>query len=264
MSVFKRDSINRLNGLIPEGVAVPSKWLVKQGFSRQLLYKYVRRGSLASLGKGAFYRPHSEMDLDGILLGLQRFSDEPCGHLGGISALNRLGHAHYLPLAGDNEFEYWYPKRLPSWAKNSRFKEGRLVQQKKNLFQPGSETLGLVKWPTKVRDWTVLIAGPERAMIEALELVDGTEAAFEHASEIFGGLAGLRPKIVRDLLMACESIKAKRLFLFMAEYQKHAWAKRIEKSGFDLGSGKRQIVVGGEFDKRFGITIPRGFHDRRH
>lgn len=264
MGSQKRDSIKRLSLVLPEGVAVPSRWLVNHGFSHQLLHKYCRNGILNSLGTGAFYRPQAEIELDGILIGLQRYYEEPAGHLGGVSALNRLGHAHYLPLAGENRFEIWYPKKLPSWARKVRFKEGVLVQQTKRLFQPGAETLGLVKWPTKIRDWTVLISSAERAIFEALEIVDGTEATFIHASEIFEGLTGLRPKLVTDLLKACRSIKAKRLFLFLAAHHNHAWVKRLKTSEFELGKGIRQIVKGGTFDREFRITIPKGFHDRNH
>ncbi|MEK6654555.1 MAG: type IV toxin-antitoxin system AbiEi family antitoxin domain-containing protein, partial [Thermodesulfobacteriota bacterium] len=51
-------------------------------------------------------------------------------------------------------------------------------------------------------------------------------------------------------------IKAKRLFLFLAEKCGHAWVNKLDISKVRLGSGKRLIVRGGRLDKKYQITVP--------
>ena len=56
--------------------------------------------------------------------------------------------------------------------------------------------------------------------------------------ELMEGLNNLPPKQVQTLLENCQSVKVKRLFLYMAEKADHRWFKQLDhyKSGF----GKRQ------------------------
>ena len=70
------------------------------------------------------------------------------------------------------------------------------------------------------------------------------------------GLRSLRPERVTKLLRACQSVKAKRLFLALAERQKHAWFKHLEMKGVDLGSGKRSLFPGGKLDAKYQVTLP--------
>lgn len=59
-------------------------------------------------------------------------------------------------------------------------------------------------------------------------------------------------------MQSCKSDKAIRLFLFLADYNQHAWNKKIGKGGL-IGKGKMQIVKGGRFDKHYRITVPENF-----
>jgi len=96
----------------------------------------------------------------------------------------------------------------------------------------------------------------ERAILEALEEIPRT-VSFQHGAELFEGLTTLRPKLTEALLVACRSVKAKRLFLYFAGQHRHAWTRRLRAADIDLGSGKRQIVADGEFDPEFKITVPK-------
>ncbi len=58
------------------------------------------------------------------------------------------------------------------------------------------------------------------------------------------------------LLINCQSIKAKRLFLWFAERHNHAWLQKLDRSGIDLGKGKRMLVRGGKLDTKYNITVP--------
>jgi hypothetical protein len=70
----------------------------------------------------------------------------------------------------------------------------------------------------------------------------------------------LRPTRVATLLKACTHIKAKRLFLFLAEHYQHPWLKKLDISEVDTGRGKRSVVPGGKLDATYMITVPERFH----
>ena len=99
------------------------------------------------------------------------------------------------------------------------------------------------------------LAGAERATLELLDEV-GTDVGFHSADKLFEGLANLRPALLDRLLRQCTSVKAKRLFFFFSDRHGHAWARRLNAEGIDLGSGKRQIVKGGRLDPKYQITVP--------
>ena len=66
-----------------------------------------------------------------------------------------------------------------------------------------------------------------------------------------------RPDLLRDLLLACTQVKAKRLFLWFSDRHGHAWRRALDTQGVDLGRGKRLIVKGGAYDAAYQITVPR-------
>lgn len=76
------------------------------------------------------------------------------------------------------------------------------------------------------------------------------------ADTVMQGLSGLRPELVSRLLRRCRSVKAKRLFLALAERHQHAWPARVSLEGVDLGSGKRALAPGGRLNRKYQITLP--------
>lgn len=104
-------------------------------------------------------------------------------------------------------------------------------------------------------NWPLTISTPERAILEIMDELPDRES-FEHVDNLMGGLANLSPRRVQRLLQACQSIKVKRLFLFMAERHKHAWFKRLDVTQIALGSGKRSLVEQGRYDPKYRITVP--------
>lgn len=75
------------------------------------------------------------------------------------------------------------------------------------------------------------------------------------------GLAGLRPDPVGRLLQRCRSVKAKRLFLALAERHQHAWLARVPLDGVDLGTGKRVLAPGGRLHPKYLITLPEALNE---
>ena len=75
--------------------------------------------------------------------------------------------------------------------------------------------------------------------------------------ELMEGLNNLRPAAVQGLLESCNSVKVKRLFLYMAVKVGHEWFNRINRDQIDLGSGKRAVVKNGVYISKYEITVPR-------
>ena len=92
--------------------------------------------------------------------------------------------------------------------------------------------------------------------MEMLHLVP-KEVGFDEAQLIMDNLLSLRPEVVLELLIACRSVKVKRLFLYMAERQDHTWLAKLDLTKVDLGKGKRMIVPHGRYEAKYQITVPR-------
>lgn len=121
-----------------------------------------------------------------------------------------------------------------------------------NLFPPGYSD-GLTEFQSG--GFAITVSSPERAAMEMLHLVPG-DVGFDEAQLIMENLLTLRPDVVQGLLMACRSVKVKRLFLYMAERHEQAWLSKLDLSKFDLGKGKRMIIPNGRFDAKYQITVP--------
>ncbi|HEU0187734.1 MAG TPA: type IV toxin-antitoxin system AbiEi family antitoxin domain-containing protein [Gallionellaceae bacterium] len=258
-----RSLLSRLQQTLPEGVAVPSARLLAQGISPQLVRKYVESGWLVPLARGVYARPPSSVGWQGVVLGMQRLAQLPV-HVGGLSALNLQNLSHYLPLGGETAIHLWSdagPVRVPAWVKGITLSQ-ELVLHGGELFEPGQEREGLVSSTTQVRDWTLIVSAPERAMMEVLSLVDETPGSFIHAAELFEGLPALRPALVQRLLVGCRNIKVKRLFMFLATRQGEPWSRKLDDTLIGLGSGKRVVTRGGRLDPRFLITVPESLSAR--
>lgn len=98
---------------------------------------------------------------------------------------------------------------------------------KKSLFSENNRDLGFQYTETKVRDWTLKVSSPERAIMEVLYDVEKGGISFQHASELFEGLTNLRPRLVNKLLKSCRNDRTRRLFLFLADYHQHTWFKKV-------------------------------------
>ena len=96
---------------------------------------------------------------------------------------------------------------------------------------------------------------PERAMLEFCDGIAGATLVYE-ADALMQAMTTLRPQRVSLLLRYCRSIKAKRVFLALAERHRHAWLSHVSLDGVDLGRGKRALVPGGRLHPTYQITLP--------
>lgn len=225
--------------------------LQSRGFSRKLINKYKNSRWLASIGQGAYTLFKDKVEWTGALYALQTQLDLDV-HAGGKTSLEMKGYAHYLGDKVKRIYLYGRPgTKLPTWFKNHDW-EVELVSAMTNLF-PDDYNKGLSEH--KEKDFTLIISAPERAVMEMLYHVP-SKVSFEEALLVMENLSSLRPQLVRDLLFKCNSVKVRRLFMYMAEQHAFSWLGQIDTSKLDLGQGNRSIVSHGKLNKKYKITVP--------
>jgi Transcriptional regulator, AbiEi antitoxin, Type IV TA system len=143
--------------------------------------------------------------------------------------------------------------KLPHWLRQQA-ELWQIEYFTTNLFDE-QPLLGLTEYQS--RDLSLEISTPERAILEALYLVSHTQSV-EESWLLMEGLVTLRPRLVQSLLGAYNSIKVRRLFLYLAEQHGHPWFDRLDVDALDLGVGNRSIVAGGRLDSKYKITVPVG------
>ncbi|PTQ11433.1 hypothetical protein CLG96_08275 [Sphingomonas oleivorans] len=275
MTAKRASLLNRLMHELPERYVVDAAWLSNIGLSASSIRDYVERGWLERVGSRLYRRPEPEnggaVRWEIATLSLQTLLKVPV-HVGGMSALELAGYWQYAPLGRRRIWLYTDAPAVRSYLRRLALNADFDVRSRK-LFSDATPDIGL---ETRALDLVTSGLGPadlsgdhavphrqhlrvsslERAILETLEEVPKA-VSFQHGAELFEGLTTLRPKLMEALLLACQSVKAKRLFLYFAGQHRHAWARRLRAADIDIGSGKRQIVPGGEFDPEFQITVPK-------
>lgn len=275
-----RSKLKKLQTLLPEGLLAPTSWLEARGYSRSLLAGYTKRGWLESPARGVYRRKGSSLNWKHVVATLQQQvvgEREPLIHVGGLTALQHRGKAHYVPLGKNQSVLLYGPHSLPGWVKAVplgekfvmrpdamlaslrvwRAADGHLVDEKgRALNEDALAERGLMEVALGRDEWKLVYATEERAMLELVNDVPRAET-LDHADLIMQGLAGLRPPRVTRLLTACTSVKAKRLFLALAERHQHAWLSHLEWSAFNWGSGKRSLFAGESMHPKYQISWPK-------
>ena len=238
-----------LETALPHGV-VTSAMLHGLGISPSLVQEYVKNGWLARLSKGVLHRAHDIPTWAGGLHGLQSQLGLPV-HVAAMTALASDGASHYLRMGRETIFLFSASNvSLPTWFKNYGWNADISHTQTK-LLPP---ELG-------IRDQTfggfiLKTSAPERAILECLHLAP-TAMDLGECYHMVEGLLNLRPWLMQQLLEACNSIKVKRLFLFMADKANLPVLKYLDQRAIHLGSGTREVVRDGVYDARFGLMLPK-------
>ncbi len=252
MAGDKRSKINRLLETWPQGTVAVSSWLQTQGAYQQLVHEYEKSGWIRRIGQGAYVRTGDTVVWTGGLNAIQEQMKLPV-HVGAKTALQMQGYAHFLPLGDSGAVSLFglSGTRLPAWFR--RHDWGTKLRYSTTKMFVGDPNVGLTE--KNLGTFAVMISAPERAFMEVLYLVP-TKESFEEASLLMESLTTLRPRLVQVLLELCRSVKVKRLFMFLAETCNHAWVGKLDLTRVDFGEGKRLIVKGGRFDKKYRITVP--------
>lgn len=241
--------MNLLFNQVP-GTVLLASWLEKNGISRDLQQYYLKSGWLESYGIGAFKRPNENIRWTGALNSLQR-QTEVTVHIGGLTSISLQGLSHYVRM--EKEPLYLFSPqyvKLPKWFLTQEW-SNQIVHVKTKFLPANSALFEYSLYGLKLQ-----ISSPERAILECLYLAPDRFDVVE-CYQILEGLANLRPKILQELLENCNSIKVKRLFLFMASKARHQWLDFVDQSRIDLGAGDRVIVKGGVYISKYKISIPK-------
>lgn len=278
MTIRNTGKLNRLEHLLPEGLMVDAAWLERNGYSRALRHQYVLSGWLIQPVCGVYHRQRAISNWEQIVISLQSLLQYPVS-VGGRSALELQGYAHYLPVSRDARTVHLYTeKNLPGWVKkfsgNARF----ITHNRSRLLSPVMQeaeplTLDSVRSDAEVRplpggllfrpwgqwQWPLVVSSPERAILELMDELPRHES-FHHVDMIMEGLVNLRPRRMQSLLEDAKSIKVKRLFFFFADRHQHKWLGHLNREKIGLGAGKRVIFPDGKLDTKYLITVPEEFN----
>lgn len=277
-----KEKLNWLQRHLPEGLLADAAWLESHGYSPALRSKYVLHGWLERLVHGVYRRKPASLSGEGtdlrwqqVVISLQAIRKFPV-LVGGRTSLDLQGYAHYLAPGGPREIHLYCAEPLPVWVSKLKFDAEFRFHNAARLFEDGKlpeaidglsaeeggtehldplATASLARQTWGQSDWPLVLSSPERAILELLDELPDRET-FHQADMLMDGLAALRPRRLSVLLAACRSVKVKRLFFWFAERHNHAWLKSIDRTGIDLGSGKRMLVRGGKLDTKYGITVP--------
>ena len=258
-------SVPKINQMLIEwlpGDVHSLRWLSERNVSQNLAYLYAKKGSLQRIGPGIYHRAGENVNwLGGIRLLQEEL--QKAFHVSGRTALELKGHAHYVPLGKvPMVFLTTYEKhRIPTWFKKTNFgcdfsiKYSKLFSDK---FLVTNKDKILDEYLSEV-GFKIKISCRELAIMELLNILDLSHS-FETAENYLIGLVGMRQNILQLLLENCQSVKVKRLFLYLSERIGHSYVKQIDVAKIYFGKGKRQLVkINAKLDKKYQITVPRGY-----
>lgn len=238
----------------PNHTVLTSDWLLNHGYTHSNIQKYVSSRWIKNVSSrsGAYVRPHDIVELEGAIYGLQQQYPE-IFYIGGKTALEKQGAAHYVSLAQLTCFIISTQNTpLPFWFLDFVGHKGVcLIQRHQNILPPA---LGLTF--LQCGEFQIQIASRERAAIEMANEVQ-KHHSFDECCLVFENLSTLRPELVQKLLENCSSIKAKRVFLFLCDRLKLPWFKHINFSTIHLGNGSRQFVKEGSYSSQYQMTYPK-------
>jgi hypothetical protein len=265
MDAQNSGKLNRLLAELGDTRLVSSRWLRAHDYSNSLVARYVGSGWLVSPARGVYMRAGGRLQWDGVVRSLQVGEGLPL-HVGGRFALALQGHEHYLRLGDAGTITLYGPVPPPGWV-------GKLTMEQRFEYQgKGPFDLPAVSFTAEVSEKTLSEAGlalhstapgvdalvcstPERAMLELCDGVSDAAGVYE-ADALMQAMTTLRPQRVGLLLRHCRSIKAKRLFLALADRHRHAWLSHVPLDRVELGRGKRALVPGGRLHPTYQITLP--------
>jgi hypothetical protein len=227
-------------------------WLAKYGIDRKLVYKYCQNGYLDKIVPGVFIKANEKPNPYAVIKYLQQELYLKL-HVSGRTALELQGHAHYLSINKKNKIYLTsYESRIfPKWLKEYcahfevTFKKSSLIGSEKYLIE--HEVTGGFKINVSSRELAIM------ELIDNFDLSNSLETIENYAES----LNTLRSYVLQEILEECQSVKVKRVFLYISDKLNLAYFKKLDLKKIDLGSGKRVIVKSGALDKKYNITVNR-------
>lgn len=233
-------SFKSLLAVLPRGEPLDVAFLKQHKLSASHASHLAKAGWLVHLGRGAYMLPGDTLSRDGCLAYLMRRHEGL--HVGAKTALAWRGVRH--DMAFREVISLWGQAslRLPDWLV-SRYP---CTYQTTTLFDGDlPKDFGLQPLPAGHPD--VLVAVPERALLELLSDVGKTES-LNGARALVESTRSLRTSVLDTLLAHTTRIKVLRLARMLAEELDLPWAALAKAHSENKGGGSRWIAVsrGGE------------------
>ena len=277
MAVQTTSLLNRLEKDLPEGLIVDAAWLEEHGIASNLRAYYVKNGWLEQPVRSVYKRPRGALSWQQVVISLQTLLLRVPLIVGGRTALELQGFAHYLSHETKTVHLYG-PEKPPAWLQKLNLPQRFVYHNSATLFRNDPITQGFSSLAWNIAsgtardltrfqggsltslawgqwDWPLTLSQPERAYLEMLDELPRHES-FHQADMIMQSAANFSPRRLQKLLTDCDSVKVKRLFFYFADRHGHAWLKHLDKTAVDLGKGKRMLVSGGKLDPVYLITVP--------
>ncbi|PIR10221.1 MAG: hypothetical protein COV52_09690 [Gammaproteobacteria bacterium CG11_big_fil_rev_8_21_14_0_20_46_22] len=252
MSIEIENKLQFLHQAWPSNAILTTSALKAKGFSDQLIQKYCHSGWLQRIGIGAFVRQNDKASWQGGLYAIQHDLKKNI-HIGGLTALELSGLAHYLGLAPE-KIIYLYntsstKSKLPGWF-IKYFNQKEIFHYKQcHIFD---KEIGLKT--QAIESLEILVSEPERAILELLYLVPEI-VSVEHAANLVENLQTIRPEKMQHMLENCRHILIKRLFLCLSDLCQLPVLKHLRTNKITLGSGDRTINVGGKYFPKYKLVL---------
>ncbi len=142
MGIQKQEKLNWLQRSLPEGLVADAAWLEKMGYSGALRKKYVAHGWLDRVARGVYRRPSPRLPEEGeekglswesVVISLQTLLK---AHfvVGGRTALELQGFAHYLSSTPQREVHLYGTDRRPGWVLKLNLESRFVFHNAKRLF----------------------------------------------------------------------------------------------------------------------------------
>ena len=236
--------------VLQPGYVVTADWLESVGISRNLQKYYRKSGWLESIGRGAYKKPGDTVEWQGALNAIQKQTEIKV-HVGGLSALEIQGFSHYFRMHTES-LQLFSPlkTRLPKWFIDYNWKMD--VQHYQSSFLPPNFGIKAMEHNHVL----INVSTPERAIMECLYLAPHKIDLVE-CYQLVEGLANLKPKLLNELLSDCNSVKVKRLFLYMAEKANHQWLQFLNTDQIGIGTGNRMLEEKGVYIAKYLISVPK-------
>ncbi len=247
MTKQNSSKLKRILEMIPNNSLVTTQWLKKQGISNTLLHFYTNSGWLSAVSVGVYKKLSDDFDMDGAIYALQSQLNLAI-HIGALSSLSEKYNLSQNIMFNYKTVLFGLKKeKLPKWFKT-------IFKNKYDIFFTDflPENLGIEIYNNK--SFTTKISSMERAILEVLYLVPNA-ITIQTAYQTMEMLSSLRPNLLQKLLENTNSIKVKRLFLYMAEKCNYPWFEKLNLKRINLGKGIRKITSKGKFDKKYKIVI---------
>ena len=254
MATQNETNIKILFRVLQPGCVVTPGWLEACGISKNLQNYYLKSGWLESIGRGAYKRPGDDIEWKGALSAIQNQTNTKV-HVGGLTALELQGFSHYLRMS-KNTLQLFSPlkTKLPKWFAEYEWKLD--IEHHLTSYLPSES--GIMEFETD--QFKINVSTPERAILECLLLAPQKMDLVE-CYHILEGLVNLKPKLLNELLVSCDSVKVRRLFLYLAHKTNHQWVHYLEPEKIDLGKGNRMLEERGVYIPKYLLSVPKELAD---